>query len=276
MKKKILITMGCSLTEGLGCYDLDKIRPEEIVESNKRGYPLLNDEEYSYQRNLFHNNGWPIILAKKLGFDKLINLGLASASQSGSVKQFVEKYLDENFSEYQVFIIWMVSMPERFSFYNNHKIQTYLPTTEKGNRSDLEKSWVKEIKDIPFDSNYETIFYIRIMEQICKNKNYSLLITSWVQNLMTKLNKIYQSENYITPINFQPWEITNSKKFTMDHYSKMGCGHPNEQGYQLIADNMYNIIVKNHKEFIQGPYRENIEMVYDGDVLDWKKRQTII
>ena len=57
MKKKILITMGCSLTEGLGCYDLNKIRPEEIVESNKRKYPLLNDEEYLYQRNLFHNNG---------------------------------------------------------------------------------------------------------------------------------------------------------------------------------------------------------------------------
>ena len=276
MKKKILITMGCSLTEGLGCYDLNKIRPEEIVESNKRKYPLLNDEEYLYQRNLFHNNGCPIILAKKLGFDKLINLGLAASSQSGNVKQFVEKYLDKNFFDCEVFIIWMISIPERFSFYNNHKVQTYLPTTEKGNRVDLEKSWLKEIKDIPYDSSYETIFYIRIMEQICQKKNYSLLITSWVHNLMVKLNKIYQSENYITPINFQPWEITNIKKFTLDHYSKMGCGHPNEEGYKLIAENLYDVIVKNHREFLQGPYQENIEMVYDGDVLDWKKKQTII
>lgn len=276
MKEKILITMGCSLTEGLGCYDLSKIRPDEIIESNKRGYPLLNDDEYSYQRNLFHNNGWPINLAKNLGFDKLINLGLASAAQSGSLKQFVEKYLDKNFSDQEVFIIWMISMPERFSFYNGHKIQTYLPTTEKGNRVDLEKSWIKEIKDIPYDSIYETIFYIKMMEQICENKNYSLLITSWVHNLMVKLNKIYQSENYITPINFQPWEITNIKKFTLDHYSKMGCGHPNEEGYKLIAENLYDVIVKNHREFLQGPYQENIEMVYDGDVLDWKKKQTII
>ena len=276
MKEKILITMGCSLTEGLGCYDLERIDPTEIVESNKRGYPLLNNAEYSYQRNLFHKNGWPIILAKKLGFDRLINLGLASSSQSGSVKQFVEKYLDTNFSEQEVFIIWMISMPERFSFYNNHKVQTYLPTTEKGNRVDLEKSWLKEIKDIPYDSSYETIFYIRIMEQICQNKNYSLLITSWVHNLMVKLNKIYQSENYINPINFQPWEITNIKKFTLDHYSKMGCGHPNEEGYKLIAENLYDVIIKNHREFLQGPHQENIEMVYDGDVLDWKKKQTII
>jgi hypothetical protein len=276
MKEKILITMGCSLTEGLGCYDLERIDPTEIVESNKRGYPLLNNTEYSYQRNLFHKNGWPIILAKKLGFDRLINLGLASSSQSGSVKQFVEKYLDTNFSEQEVFIIWMISMPERFSFYNGHKIQTYLPTTEKGIRVDLEKSWIKEIKDVPYDSNYETIFYIRIMEQICQNKNYSLLITSWVHNLMTKLNKIYQSKNYIQPINFQPWDVTNMKKFTSDHYSGMGCGHPNKDGYKLIAENLYEIILKNHSEFVQGPHNENINMIYDGDVLDWKKRQTII
>lgn len=276
MREKILITMGCSLTEGLGCYDLSKINPDEILESNKRGFPLLNNEEYSYQRNLFHQNGWPPNLAKKLGFDKVINLGLAAASQSGSVKQFFEKYLDKNFTNNEIFIIWMISIPERFSFYNGKKIKTYLPTTEKGVRVDLEKSWIKEIENPRSDSIYETIFYIKTMEQICENKKFHLLITSWVHNLIPKINKVYNSQYFIKPINFQPWEINNVKKFTPYHYSKMGCGHPNEKGYELISENLYQVIVKNHSNFVQGEPKPNFEMIYDGDVLDWGKSQPII
>lgn len=276
MREKILITMGCSLTEGLGCYDLTRFTNQEIVESIDRGYPLLNDEELEYQRNRFHHNGWPPKLAKKLGFDKVINLGLASASQSGSVKQFVEKYLDNNFSESEIFIIWMLSEPSRFSFYNDYKIRRYLPTCTKKKKSELEKSWLEEIENPVIDSMYETIFYIKIMEQICENKGYHLLITSWVHNLMPKLNKVYQSKYYITPINFQSWEITNLRKFTSLHYSSMGCGHPNEMGYDLISENLFEIIKKNHEKFVQGEPKENFQIIYDGEVLDWKQYQSII
>ncbi len=114
------------------------------------------------------------------------------------------------------------------------------------------------------------------MEQICENNNYQLLITSWVRDLIPKINKIYPSKHFVKPISFQPWDVTNLKKFTESHYSEMGCGHPNEKGYTLIAQNLYEVIIKNHQNFIQGNEKLEIEMIYDGDVVDWKKNKSII
>ena len=66
MKKKVLITIGCSFTEGVGCYDYTKLPTGKSVND-------LSDTEFSKyygsQLDNFLEGSWGTQLAKLLNYD---------------------------------------------------------------------------------------------------------------------------------------------------------------------------------------------------------------
>ena len=68
MKKKLLITLGCSFTEGVGCYDPELLKQYPVINEKIKG------DIYNKSIGYFHANGWPPRLQQKLNYDRLINL----------------------------------------------------------------------------------------------------------------------------------------------------------------------------------------------------------
>lgn len=249
MKKRLLITMGCSWTEGVGCWDYSKMY--------NPGNVKLTEAEHKYQKNRFHELGWPNRVGKKLGYDKVLNLGLGGSAHSTHVKLFVERILPMDLSEWEVLVIWMMTEPTRFSFYNGLVNFDYIPLT-KHKKTPLEDAYSKEI-DLPsYSAQYDQLFYMKIMEQICENNEYGLLFTSW-NSSMEYLYKIYPSNKYI----HKEWVTMFPQKSS--YYSH--CKHPNEKGYEWVANTLVDGINKNHPQY-KGESKKDIEWEWLGSKIE--------
>lgn len=260
MKKKLLITMGDSVTEGVGCYDYSKMSNPNVT------YFELPKDEGSYQLNRFHEFGWPNRLGKKLNYDKVINIGWGGSGQSAHVKLFFEKIIGKDFSNYDVLVVWLLSDCSRFSFYSFGRISQFLPNMYAKNGHDIELSYIKNIGDIENDSILETIFYIKCMEQICQNNNFDLQITSWERFSLSKIFKKYPSKYQMKSADDN---LISSVFFDNDELRSKVCFHPNEKGYETIAQNMFNSIKKYNPNFINKNNVEKFEWYWDGEPKNW-------
>ena len=260
MKKKLLITMGCSYTEGVGCYDVDKM-------SKSVHYALLPREEEIIQRKNFHRLGWPNRLGKKLGYDKVINLGLGGSSTSGQVKQFFEKHVDKDLSEWDVLIVWLLSEPSRISFYKNGCIENFCPSDS----NTMYVEYLKWINQTNYDSDVdlflENIFHIKIIEQLCESKGYSLLLTpAYKSELFIKIQSLHKSKYYLnkTPKSLLH-PLMNSGNYKCN--IPKGDGHLTPDGYEIFASDIYNEIKLNHPHLVSTP-KNKIIWQWDGALID--------
>ena len=237
MGKNTLVVMGCSMTEGHGCWgDFNKqiTKVDDMLKLRKK------------YRNRFYEFGWPNIVAKELGFDKVINLGKTGSSTSGQLKFFKE----QNFGNDNVYIIWMLTEPIRFSFYKKGKIKNINPAggTPIGN------SYIDFVDDITLDSCLEQLFYIKCMIDICKLNNYNLLITHW--NSASKHTQLLDdvTDNYLQKV---PKTILPTNKKVISNV----CGHPKELGYDWMAKTILKEIKNNNKNFIISDKKDKLEYI---------------
>lgn len=253
--------MGDSLTEGVGCYDYTK------MSDTSKTYHELPPNEFQYQLNRFHEQGWPNRLGNKLNYDRVINLGWGGSSNCAHLKLFVEKILDKDFSKYDVLVVWLLSDPVRFSFYTDYELWQYNPAMDEKYTGPLERGYLESIKEMENSSIIETIFYIKCFEQICENKNFNLQITSWEKDSLDKIFKIHQSKyemksadsNYIA-LDFFENEDLKSKV----------CFHPNERGYELIAENMYKSIKRFNSHLINKNKVQQFTWSWEASPINWK------
>jgi hypothetical protein len=260
MKKKLLITMGCSFTEGVGCYDPETI-PSDMVDRMKHE---KIEEVYITNKERFHKYSWPSFLQKKLKYDKLINLGFGGSSTSGNLKVWFEKYFDKNFSdEYDVLIIWMLPEPTRFSFYRKSSIMNINPSMSKNIYNvysyDLGKEYINFLEDIDLDPILEQIFYLKIFDDHLKSKNYNFLFVPLIHNQNRYFEKLYNINNMI-----------NLKESVLPNFSKnpemksLICSHPNEKGYDSVSEKIFLWIEKNRPNFISHKDPDYFESIWDG------------
>lgn len=256
MKPKLLITMGCSMTEGVGCYDLN----------NMGGYSQYNkmpQPYYGIQFKNFHKLGWPNKLGRKLGYDKVINLGQAGSSTSGQLKIFYENISTNFFEDYDVLVFWLLTEPSRFSFYINGKIKGY--TLSNSELNEMELAYISELKDINFDPLLEQIFYVKIMEEICENRNWGLLTTHWDMYVGKFYKKLYKTKTHLTE---ETYDILSED---INHKSPF-CGHPNELGYEHISQAFYDKIKLNHPQYINpNPNQNELDWIHMGNPIKHKK-----
>ena len=255
--------MGCSYTEGFGCYDESRLPPGSHIYS----YDLLSQEEIDYQRNRFHELGWPNRLGKKLGYDKVLNLGIGGGSTSGNLKHFMEHYWDTDFEDYEVLIMWWLPTSHRFSFYSNDEIKHISPpNSDEQPRNDepyyiLGKEYLKFVQNFPEDTYLEQIFYLKLMLNHCKLKGFEFL---W-----------YVNNAFIDPKHFEKypgkedWINIDSSKFIYAVYHDKKnvspiCNHPNEMGYEIVSEYFYESIKNYHPNLIKNTAVDHIEWDWRG------------
>ena len=251
MKKKLLITLGCSYTEGVGCYD-----PNLLPEGFKKGDNVdeWHEKHYGEIIERWHANAWPVRLAEKLKYDKVINLGLGGSSTSGQLKIFMQHFEKELFKDYDVLLYWYLTEPSRISFYSGGAVKNML--TGLRDDSEIERGYVKMIEDEKLDPFLEQLFYVQCMNQICGNKGWKFLTSHSDTIWIPYIKEFAGEEDYWLHLGAGWWEIDNNFSLV--------CGHPNEVGYDIIATRMYNKIKTAHPELLGSSESEPV-MVYSGD-----------
>lgn len=254
MKPRLLLTIGDSLTEGIGAYD------ESTIPINFNSHEDIDILFDLYHKNIknFNKYSWPTQLVQKLGYDKLINLGIGGASTSGNVKQLLESYSTERFEDYEVTVIWLLSEPTRISFYIDGFIQNQNIGNHKGESSIMDL-YLSEIKDN--DPILEQIFYIKVMEEICHNRKWNLIITYWGEWGKYLIHN-HNSKNYLTPY-YQPIIPPDLSDPVNVKYKSPVCNHPNKLGYEYMSNLIYDLLKKYHNHLISTPNKGPIEYLYE-------------
>lgn len=250
-KKKLLITIGDSYTEGVGCYDEIYLNLD---------FNTLTTHGYIESINRFHEFGYPNELGRLLNYDKVINLGLGGSAPLSNVKYFFERHLHQDYSDYEVFIFWLIPSFFRTSFYFKGRIISKMPIGSV--TDDFDKEYIKKLMEDgspELNVTLETVFGIKIMELISKFKNYNFLFTIVDMPLENTLQKVYKSNNFIS--NFNVFDGLDKK----DDYSI--CFHPNEKGYKKVAKNIYDRIQKDYPYLINKNVVENFEWSWEGDII---------
>lgn len=232
--KKLLITLGCSWTEGVGIYKKD----------------INGKTDYIQDSNYMHENSWPNNVGKKLGFDKVVNLGEGKGSHSSQVKKFYEYISNNDISNCQVLVIFLMTDPIRISFYKNHSIKSY---SMSDINNPLMKSYVNEIDDTLWDCLLEQKFYVESLENICKLNKIDLILTSW-NDSYTQFRKIHNTKNHLfkSTLPIKP-SIKNNYSY---------CGHPNQNGYEWLSNKIIDGIKENFKKWYSFNYKNEIEWVW--------------
>ena len=246
MKKKLLITMGCSYTEGVGCW----------IDETPHGLKAKSShEEYSYwyelSRDNFHEKGWPNQLGKLMGFDKVINLGMGGASTSSNVKFWFERYSDEYFDNYDVTMVWLLPSPYRISFYKNSVLEDEL--INEPNSESL-SAWLVRSDNSDLDVQLEQASWVRIMINECKLKNIKLVLFAqlYYNHLIKLVNqRIYDSE--LLRLN------------RIEEYKSIACGHLNELGYYKLAEVMYMYISRTRPDIKIGEKVDDLEWSWEAE-----------
>lgn len=260
-KPKLLITMGCSFTEGEGCYDFSSLPKNVKLDYNfTEKYPDLFYNLLLQNKQRFHENGWPNKLGKKLNYDRVINLGLSGSSTSGQLKVFMEKYGDEQFEDYDVLLLWLLIDPSRFSFYSDMKVVNH----HSGNLDDITEEYIKNMQDIIIDPLLEQMFYVKIMSKICKLNKW----TFYFSHLETYVQK------YIPKFNMQDHFISGNidSGLESDLHNSPICGHPNENGYEIIANNFFTYLKNDNPNLINKNKVKDFMWEWNGEPLDWKPK----
>lgn len=242
MKKKLLITLGCSFTEGVGCYDPTLINQySNIVELNEKNVKR------------FHDNGWPPRLQKKLNYHKLINLGKAGTGESFHLKRFIEEFGGVNLTEeYDVLIVWLTSPQGRLSFYVNGTLYSILSNWSYPDKktNDMSLAYARLIENVDLDTCLEQAFYIKTLKEICDGKNYNFLVFPLGVTVNQLHNLLNIPEDMAVHYNYPPHNELIPDLSNHNYKSLLNCGHPNENGYEIMSERMFEIISKHNNTLL--------------------------
>ena len=255
MKKNLLVTLGDSFTEGIGCYD-------PALNPNKVRYYHLPNREKELTLYRFHERGWPNQVGKQLGFDKVINYGLGGSSHDGHLKIFMDKFVPKISAlskEYNLYLIWMMTEPTRMGLYTENDIMRIIPSLggTKYQTYELEKAYTRDLKRVMFNPIRDQIHTIKLAEFMFKSLGIKYIITSWAENFVD-IYDLYVTPNFLTPT---PSFILYSRDVSM---LSIACGHPNEIGYKYMAGQILKSIKIYHPHFLHEK-QDQLEWEWDGD-----------
>lgn len=214
---------------------------------------------------------WPRQLGIKLGFDKLINLGKAGASNSGCIKKFNEMVNNFPLNEYDILVIFLMTEPSRFSFFIDNEVMDYRANIPKWetpiNDNTVSRAYLDEIKSLN-DCLLEQKFYVNIVETICKEHNMDLILTSWTKTYpdFYRIHKNKKVHLFNTPKILVP-------PVDKDMYSE--CFHPNDKGQVWIMNEIIKGIKQNHSKWYSETPNENLDWEVKNKIRDWNKKGLI-
>ena len=291
MKKNALITIGCSFTEGVGCYDYTQLPVGKSVND-------LSDDEFSKyygsQLDNFLEGSWGTQLAKLLNYDLHINCGIGGSANSHQLKNFMDTMVDwPDLSDYSVLVIWQMTYSHRFSFYENGQPRTYgfnnlnkfgelIDEDILGNPNNFVKSFIHRMGDgLSENMALESLFNLRCFIEICKSKNYHFLFSIVNDDILDKNIYDYLNKNNLSnyvKIKDLPNDMNrNPIYYAYDGYKTAHCGHPSNDGYKNQAKKYYEWVENNFPNLIsknKNVVFNNIPMNRDYNII--KKQQKLI
>jgi hypothetical protein len=245
MSNNLLITLGDSWAEGVGCYLPD------LLDSTSN---IVPHEVYikSKEAGIFRELGWPKRVSTAINFD-LLNLGEGGHANSSVAKMFFRKPYENLKEKYDnIIVIFLVTDPFRFSFFSNNTIQTFstrgflykkgadnIDNTSSVYQEDFLK-WYTSIMGIG-DAAKEIAFYLKCIENFCELNKYKFY---W-GTAFTDVNEIvnhYPVTNCLNYGDFKSYGHYISETIGPDGFAP--CHHPNELGYELIANHILSKIQK--------------------------------
>lgn len=280
MKKKLLLTMGCSLTQGLGCYDPDTINFKKLKgwhfnkpenEKHKEFIRLV----YEKNQKRFLEYSWGSVLQEKLKYDRFVNMGRGGSSTSGQVKLFYEKLpFLKSLKEYDVLLIWLLPVPFRFSFYTHGSNLDVMPGSnalhQKWKYSKIDEAYIKFTENLWYDSFLEQKFYKEIIKLSSKHLGFKFLYTSVADqkgcphtHLFKKMFKEDYNLSLLSKGKLLPCEEKNPELFSI-----LKCHHPNEKGYKLIAEGIFKRIKLYDKSLLCKNAPDSYSKEWNGDYLN--------
>lgn len=260
-KDNLLITVGDSWTAGKGAYSKEQI--DQLYKATGRDALLkLLSTFQSKSQNIFREYSWPWLLANMLDWD-LVNLAEGGMSNTGCAKKLVSEfdiYRTVDFTKYKkVLLIFLMSNHERFSFYSDSKFIKLHPqaifskSNEDGVVEACYKFFFEHIIKNDNDMLLESRFALKTIETYCNANNIMFLYGSAFAD-MELLQRLYSSPANIHSRIPQKKSIKqllpllsgnfNDPEPNYDPQYLSPCNHPNREGYRVIAEALYNFIVK--------------------------------
>lgn len=233
-KDNLLITIGDSWTEGVGCYD-----PELLSRYLEGKIDMPTMYSRSQNNGFFSRGSWAMHLSEKLDCD-LINMGKGGASNSATAKYLIQNYhskVSKITKRYKkVNVIWLLSVPERFSFYSNQELRSYRhDTSEK-----IAKVYYSEVLRDPLDPLLETSFYLRVVDWYCKANSFNFIYGSAFTRMQDLHNIIH-----IEGSNIHQYVTVECISHYLDHQDDIywaPCRHPNNAGHIKMSEHLFDII----------------------------------
>lgn len=197
-------------------------------------------------------------------------MGLGGSGASGQLKRFIERFDTEEFKDSEVLLFWYLSEPSRYSFYIQGEVRDQQMAMPLIYQLDFDKYFISQM-DLEDDTLKEQIFYIKVMNHICKAKGWSYLISHSQQFFQEKLESILFDKDFILP-----FDGDNTMKPETDDQKSKYCMHPNEKGYEVIANRIFNKILTHKPHLISSETPSEFEWEWCGRDTLSKKSKNII
>jgi len=219
-------------------------------------------------QNIFHEYGWPNRVGKQIEANKVLNLGVGGSSNSAHLKLFVDKIvpkIKELQKEYDIFLIWMMTEPSRFSFYSPEDIIPNNPAevSQQPFTHPMERAYIDTMPEMTIGPVREALFYLKMSEAMFKHYNIEAVYTSW-SPAISLFYDYYLTDAYLSP----------ERHFLMQHtidpsFRSRVCSHPNEIGYQVWADVITDALKMYHPNFFKPSTSGELEWEWIGNT-DYK------
>lgn len=227
-----------------------------------------------------HIDGWPALLAKRLGVP-VVNLALGGASMDAiHRRQFDYFYESQSFYKqrdikakpFQIISLTYATRREEFfeEHYTNHEINRYWGLDLSPDLKKLEEiissldpsprmrpAYVEYAHFMNVDIYAMTVrklHYWDSIRQLFQNNNLNYLIFDYMPTLHNKAELILQQNHYqlLESLYHDPNYYGEMSKVTKD-YPKLPCNHDGLEAQQVACDYLYDKMIQQYGEIIPVP-----------------------
>ena len=228
-----LVTMGCSFSQGDGCYDFSLGDAEN---------DFINFRENNMD-NFLHNCIGSNI-QERFGYEKFINYAYSGSSNESQFLLFFNQLpQDEN-----VTIIWQQTFWWRYFRLIDRGVMDVGISSEWVSLSIKEKidKFGLGHEKINIDARFENLLRVQALHEYCKIRGWKLLIWSWMKDEYEHIIKLFPKFKSIL-IPYENQFDVDMRMLPKEWISKLPeDGHPNEIGYKMISDSLCDSIIKNN------------------------------
>lgn len=225
---RLLITIGDSWTQGVGCYEPD------LREKFQQGQATMQDLFLgSFHR--FSLFSWPRYTAQHLNAE-LKNLAMGGDANSAAAKRLLLN--PETYTKYDdVIVVFLLTDPARFSFFNSvdapELLQSFSPAQPNPDQQKFCEMFLQHCLGGAEDELLEMAFYLRSVEHFCKSQGYKFYYGSAFYKEMEQFHKWYpKTTSCVHPNHSCIADLVEPDTTMMSDI----CHHPNELGYQYIGN----------------------------------------